>query len=373
MNDPVRWAEFILPAVLIFLIIALVANIVILAVRRTPARDKARLVPATQPATAAARPTSGPDEDRRVAAARSDTGAARPTPGPDDERRAAATRSDTAGARPTSGPDEERRVAAAPSDTAGALSAPGTEPEDKGPTTAAPRRGLAAYATAFTAIAQILVTAYLVVRGVATGHGPFSNQHEFAVSFVWGILLAYLVVEWKARLRALSVAVLPVAACLTLYAMRLDSGVEPLVPALQNELLLTLHVGFAILAYGAACVSFGAAGLYLVLPKLKRLKVAPERLDEVGYKAAVVTFPLLTIMIVLGSLWADTAWGSYWSWDPKETAALVTWLIYGAFLHARVVRGWRGRRAAWLLVIGFAAILFAYFGNHFFGGLHSYG
>jgi cytochrome c-type biogenesis protein CcsB len=353
MNDPVRWAEFILPAVLIFLIIALVANIVILAVRRTPARDRERRVPAAQPAAVAARPTSQPDEDRQVAAAQTDTVGARPTSQSDEDRRAAAAQTDTVGARPTPRPEQAA--------------------EGKAPAPAAPRRGLAAYATAFTAIAQILVTAYLVVRGVATGHGPFSNQHEFAVSFVWGILLAYLVVEWKARLRALSVAVLPVAACLTLYAMRLDSGVEPLVPALQNELLLTLHVGFAILAYGAACVSFGAAGLYLVLPKLKRLKVAPERLDEVGYKAAVVTFPLLTIMIVLGSLWADTAWGSYWSWDPKETAALVTWLIYGAFLHARVVRGWRGRRAAWLLVIGFAAILFAYFGNHFFGGLHSYG
>ena len=83
----------------------------------------------------------------------------------------------------------------------------------------------------------------------------------------------------------------------------------------------------------------------------------------------MLTFPLLTIMIVLGAIWADIAWGSYWSWDPKETAALVTGLVY---LHARVVGSWRGRRAAWLLVLGFAAVLFTYFGNLFFGGLHSY-
>ena len=102
--------------------------------------------------------------------------------------------------------------------------------------------------------------------------------------------------------------------------------------------------------------------------KLPRLEV----LDDIGYRAAVITFPLLTIMIVLGSVWANTAWGRYWGWDPKETAALVTWLVYGAFLHVRVVRDWRGRKAAWMLVLGFITVLFAYFGNHFFGGLHSY-
>ena len=228
------------------------------------------------------------------------------------------------------------------------------------------------FATGFTIIALILVTAYLGIRMYVTGHGPFSNQHEFAVSFVWGILVAYLVALWRFKIRMLALVVLPVAACLLLYAFQMGAEVEPLVPALQNNLLLTVHVGFAILAYGAACVSFGAAVLYLLYPKIK-LKTSRETFDEMGYKAAVVTFPLLTIMILVGALWADTAWGAYWSWDPKEVAALVTWLIYGAFLHARVARGWRGTKSAWLLVIGFAAILFAYFGNHFFGGLHSYG
>ena len=225
--------------------------------------------------------------------------------------------------------------------------------------------------TGFTVVAWLLVTAYLGLRLAVTGHGPFANQHEFAVSFVWGILLAYLVAYWWFRVRMLSLVVLPVAACLTVYAIQIGTGVEPLVPALQNNLLLTLHVGFAILSYGAACVSFGAAVLYLAYPRL-HLKTPRDQLDEIGYKGAVVAFPLMTIMILLGALWANTAWGSYWSWDPKETAALVTWLLYGAFLHARVVRGWRGRKAAWLLVIGFAAVMFAYFGNYFLGGLHSY-
>lgn len=233
--------------------------------------------------------------------------------------------------------------------------------------------GLALYATAFTGIAFLLVIVYIGIRVTVTGHGPFSNQHEFAVSFIAGILGAYLIAEFYFKTRTLSLVVLPVAAALTIYAMTLDSGVEPLIPALQNNLLLTFHVGFAMLAYGAACVSFGAAVIYLVYPHLRFKMSRQDLFDDIGYKAAVVTFPLLTIMILLGALWANTAWGRYWGWDPKETAALVTWLIYAAYLHARVTRGWQGKRSAWVLIVGFGAILFAYFGNHFLGGLHTYG
>ena len=118
---------------------------------------------------------------------------------------------------------------------------------------------------------------------------------------------------------------------------------------------------------------FAAAVLHLVQPPQGRRGLpGPELLDEISYRAVTVGFPFLTLVIVLGAFWAEVAWGSYWSWDPKETASLVTWLIYGAYLHARVVRGWRGNRAAWLLVVGFGATLFTYFGNLFFGGLHSY-
>ncbi|SHJ52550.1 cytochrome c-type biogenesis protein CcsB [Tessaracoccus bendigoensis DSM 12906] len=241
---------------------------------------------------------------------------------------------------------------------------------------AAPARSssLSWWATGFQVAALVLLTTYIGIRMSITGHGPFSNQHEFAVAFVWGILLVNLFFEMRFRIRMLSLVVLPVAAVLLVYALGLDTGVKPLIPALQNNLLLTLHVGFAIIAYGAACVSFGAAVLYLLHPVLPKRLPLPRQdvLDDVGYRAAVVTFPLLTIMIVLGSVWANTAWGRYWGWDPKETAALVTWLVYGAFLHVRVVRNWRGRQAAWMLVIGFVTVLFAYFGNHFFGGLHSY-
>lgn len=252
---------------------------------------------------------------------------------------------------------------------------PAAPTTDEIPVATSARAGgsLAWSTTAFQITAIVLLSTYIGVRMSVTGHGPFANQHEFAVAFVWGILVLNLVFALRFRIRMISLVVLPVAAVLLVYALSLDTGVKPLIPALQNSLLLTLHVGFAIVAYGAACVSFGAAVLYLIEPAVKRVRLPrPEVLDDVGYRAAVITFPLLTIMIVLGSVWANTAWGRYWGWDPKETAALVTWLVYGAFLHARVVRDWRGRRAAWLLVLGFITVLFAYFGNHFFGGLHSY-
>ena len=217
------------------------------------------------------------------------------------------------------------------------------------------------------------LTAWLVFRTLATGHGPFANMHEFAVAFAWGMLGAY---HWFGRayqLRVLGLLVLPLATGMMVYAATVPSTIEPLVPALQNNLLLTVHVAVAIVAYGSFSIAFGAAVLFLIQPAGSRWGLPePAILDEVGHKAVVIGFPFLTLVIVLGAVWANVAWGRYWGWDPKETASLVTWLIYGAYLHARVVRGWRGNRAAWLLVAGFAATLFTYFGNLFFGGLHSY-
>lgn len=236
-----------------------------------------------------------------------------------------------------------------------------------------PRRGVAWAADRAIELALLCLTAGLIARVVVTGHAPFSNQYEFAVSFAWGITAAYVWFNRRYALRALSLAIVPLAVVMLLYAGTVGAEARPLMPALQNRWLLTLHVITAVVAYGAAAVAFGAAVLYLLAPRLK-LRALPDRetLDEIGYRAVVVTFPLLTVMIILGAIWADIAWGRYWSWDPKETAALVTWLIYGAYLHARVVRDWRGNKASWLLVLGFAAILFTYFGNLFFGGLHSY-
>ena len=238
-----------------------------------------------------------------------------------------------------------------------------------GPRTAAIGR----YATMLGWLATIALLASMIFRTIATGHGPFANMYEFSMAFAFGMLAAYMWFERTYHQRILALVALPVALAMMLYAATIPATIEPLVPALQNNLLLTVHVAVAIVAYGSFSIAFAASVLYLVQPSGGRWGLPkPSVLDEIGYRAVVVGFPFLTLTIILGAVWAETAWGSYWSWDPKETASLVTWLIYGAYLHARVVRGWRGSRAAWLLVFGFGATLFTYFGNLFFGGLHSY-
>jgi cytochrome c-type biogenesis protein CcsB len=229
------------------------------------------------------------------------------------------------------------------------------------------------YATILTVNACAFLTASLVFRSIASGHGPFSNMYEFSLAFSWGALALYLYFEARYRLRTLGLLVPPMALGMLIYATTVPSDIEPLVPALQNNLLLTVHVAVAILAYGAFALAFGAAVLYLIQSR-DSIRWLPRRavLDEIAYKAVMVGFPLMALVIILGALWANIAWGTYWSWDPKETASLVTWLIYGGYLHARVLRGWRGQRSAMLLILGFAATMFTYFGNLFFGGLHSY-
>jgi cytochrome c-type biogenesis protein CcsB len=138
--------------------------------------------------------------------------------------------------------------------------------------------------------------------------------------------------------------------------------------------LLTIHVAMAMVSYGIFAISFAAAIGYLVQGREDRYSWLPSHkvLDEVAYRSVVIGFPIFATMIILGSYWASIAWGRYWGWDPKETSALVTWLIYAVYLHVRSQRGWAGRPAALILVIGFGAVLFTYFGNLFFAGLHSY-
>jgi len=238
-----------------------------------------------------------------------------------------------------------------------------------GPRTAAIGR----YATMLGWLAVFALGASLVFRTIATGHGPFANMYEFSVAFAFGILTASMWFERKYHQRILALIALPVAFAMMVYAWSIQGPIEPLVPALQNNMLLTVHVAVAIVAYGSFAIAFAASVLYLLQPAGGRWGLPkPQVLDEIGYRAVMIGFPFLTLTIILGAVWAETAWGTYWSWDPKETASLVTWFIYGSYLHARVMRGWRGNRAAWLLVIGFAATLFTYFGNLIFGGLHSY-
>ena len=241
----------------------------------------------------------------------------------------------------------------------------------RGPTVSA---SLGRWGTILIINAFVFLTGALTFRWIAAGHGPFSNMYEFSLAFVWGTLAAHLYFEFRYGLRSLAILVLPVCLSMLAYATTVSSRIDPLVPALQNDLLLSVHVAVAIAAYGAFALSFAAAVLFL-FNRRDRFAWLPKQamLDEVGYKAVMFGFPLLALVVILGAVWAKVAWGTYWSWDPKETASLVTWLIYGGYLHARVVRGWKGERSAYLLIAGFGAVLFTYFGNYFFSGLHSYG
>ncbi len=237
----------------------------------------------------------------------------------------------------------------------------------------APSR-VAPFGTLTTWLAIGFLSGALVFRTFATGHGPFANMYEFSIAFAWGALVVNGYFLQRYRQWAVGVVVLPIALGLLLYSQTVSSEVEPLVPALQNNLLLTAHVATAMIAYGAFAFGFAAAFLYLLQSDDRRRRLPKrELLDYVSYKATLIGFPFLTLTIVLGAVWADIAWGKYWSWDPKESASLVTWIICLAYLHTRSTRGWRGRRAALMLMLVFVATLFTFYGNLFFGGLHSYG
>jgi cytochrome c-type biogenesis protein CcsB len=151
-----------------------------------------------------------------------------------------------------------------------------------------------------------------------------------------------------------------------------ETHIQPLIPALQSNWLIA-HVVTCFLGYAAFAVSCGGAVVFLGSKKRAELIPDQDTLDEVIYRTVLLGFLLLTAGIATGAVWAEQAWGAYWSWDPKETWSLITWFLYAVIIHARMMRGWRGRRVAWLSIIGFAAVLFTYFGvNYLLAGLHSY-
>ncbi len=216
------------------------------------------------------------------------------------------------------------------------------------------------------------------------GHAPLSNLYESLVFAAWAIMLIYLIFEYKTKQHALGV--FPsifsfLAMAYASFSTQIDSKIQPLVPALKSNWLIA-HVVACFLGYAAFAVAAGVSVLYLARkaspanPHPKgMLALIPEsrQLDEFNYQLILFGFLWLSLGIITGSVWANSAWGSYWSWDPKETWSLITWLIYAALLHSRSVQGWRGRKVAWLSLVGFVCVLFTYFGvNFLLSGLHSY-
>ena len=221
----------------------------------------------------------------------------------------------------------------------------------------------------------------------ADGRAPLSNLFESVVFFAWSIILVYILVDWKYKQKAIGAFVVPFAFLgMTWAQLNLNDAIDPLVPALQSN-WLTYHVITCFLGYAAFAVACGVSIMYLIKagkegenagdsPAGGILSLFPSTkiLDDINYKSIMIGFPLLSLGIITGAAWANYAWGTYWSWDPKETWSLIVWFIYAAFLHARFTRGWAGKRAAILSIVGFMATIFCYLGvNLVLSGLHSYG
>ena len=242
-------------------------------------------------------------------------------------------------------------------------------------------------ATIVTAVGFAVQTIAIVLRWIESydlgiGHAPFSNLYESLIFFAWTVILLYLIMEWRTKNRTLGAFVTPLAFLALAYASfspNVRSHIQPLIPALKSNWLIS-HVITCFFGYAAFGLSFGISIMYLIkrLDRDERknlfLKLIPAKgvLDELNYQMVVIGFLMLTLGIITGSVWAHSAWGSYWSWDPKETWSLITWLIYASVLHSRMVRGWKGRKIAILCFIGFSCVLFTYFGVNYLAGLHSY-
>lgn len=283
-------------------------------------------------------------------------------------------------------------------------------------------------------IANLSIAALLASRWMEAGYFPISNLYESLFFLAWGVTAIHLVAERMSRSRLVGAFAAPLAMGIAAFAaLTLPSEMQasaPLVPALKSNWLM-MHVSIMMLSYATLMVgallaiaflvvtrgqnielrgsSIGTGGYRLIskdtsAASAEELKVAsptktttavlnavsaeiatapalsPQRLtladtlDNISYRIIGLGFPLLTIGIIAGAVWANEAWGSYWSWDPKETWALITWLVFAAYLHARITRGWQGRRPAILAATGFAVVWICYLGVNLLGkGLHSYG
>ena len=246
----------------------------------------------------------------------------------------------------------------------------------------------------FGRVATVVTLAGLLVQSFAVilrwiesydlgfGHAPLSNLYESLIFFAWTIVFLYLLIEWRTKNRSLGVFATPLAFLAMAYASyspTISSRIQPLVPALKSNWLIA-HVLTCFFGYAAFGLAFGLSVMYLLKKREKPegsnifIRIIPESsiLDDMSYQMVVIGFLLLTLGIITGSVWAHSAWGSYWSWDPKETWSLITWLVYAALLHSRMVRGWKGNKLALLSIIGFSCVLFTYFGVNYLAGLHSY-
>jgi ABC-type transport system involved in cytochrome c biogenesis permease subunit len=216
-----------------------------------------------------------------------------------------------------------------------------------------------------------LHTAALIVRTVESGHAPFTNMYESLSFLAWASVLAFVVIDRKFKIPKIGPYIMLVVVGLVALASSplMPKEATPLVPALQSY-WLWLHVSVTLLGEAFFAVAFITSIMYLAAKTPEK----KDEMDSVSYRCVAVGFPLFTLGgLVFGMVWAYKAWGTYWSWDPKEVWSLITWFVFALYLHTRIVMGWKGRRSAVIAIIGFLAALFTYFGvNYLLAGLHSY-
>jgi len=208
----------------------------------------------------------------------------------------------------------------------------------------------------------LLHLAMLGLRWYRAEHVPMLSAFEFVSFFALLVIGAFLLFAIKRRNQMLGVFLLPVGLLLMLYAAFMPKLVEPELP-IFSSLLLKVHILTTLFGYAAWAVTFAASVSYLYLERKKDTK--PGLFDQMAYRAAFFAFAFLTLGIITGALWGDRVFGQLWFWDPKETWSFITWLIFMAYLHARYTLEWRGRRAAILAIVGFAALVFTYVGVDF--------
>jgi cytochrome c-type biogenesis protein CcsB len=242
---------------------------------------------------------------------------------------------------------------------------------------------------ALTWLGTLLLGVAILFRGLSAGRVPMGNMYEFSLAAGFAVSLTYCLMSLSRDLRWLGVFItVPVLLDLGLALTVLYAESSQLVPAL-NSYWLAIHVSAAVVCFGAFTIGAALSGLYLVAQSAEDRVAAgkepgrsaaiaeripsADRLDLMSYRIHAFMFPIWTFAVIAGAIWAEAAWGRYWGWDPKETWAFITWVIYAAYLHARATAGWRGKKAAYVAIAGYATILFNYFVvNIFVQGLHSY-
>lgn len=221
--------------------------------------------------------------------------------------------------------------------------------------------------------AVVIQTVYIIVRGVKAGRVPMANQFEFANAFAWGVAVIGIFFKLRGRKNMDWMVTLctPCAFLLISYAALQPREITELMPALRSA-WFTSHIGAAVFSYAAFALAACMGIRYLALEKKEGEKHL-KQLDNLSYKLVSFGFLMLTVVILTGCIWAEQAWSSFWTWDPKEVWALITWIVYAIFLHQRIRMNWRGHRMAWFSIVAFIFVMFTFVGvNTLMSGLHSY-